>query len=121
MRKIRIARIIPPSLKLRESSPEIKSTKIYCVNSTKKLNENINEATLPRSNSFNLSPAYFEKMRNLIRGLEDENKKLHQENFRVKEESNNLNKANKDLHIKSIEQQKYIARLCGEVSRRLNI
>ena len=83
----------------------------------KKLNENINEATLPRSNSFNFSPAHFEKMKNVIRGLEDENKRLHQENFRVKEENNNLNKANKDLNMKSIEQQKYIARLCGEVSK----
>ena len=117
MKRIKTPRIIPPRLKLRKSSPDFSLGTILGVNSIKKSNENINEATLPRSNSFNYSPAHFEKMRNLIRVLEDENKKLHQENFRVKEENNNLNKVNKELQTKGSEQQKYIARLCGEVSK----
>jgi FtsZ-binding cell division protein ZapB len=117
MKRARTPRIIPPRLKLREGSPDVRVLKALEIRSAHKSNDTLNEATLPRSNSFNYSPAHFNKMKDLIKGLEDENKKLVQENFRVREENNNLVKANKELSNKRNEQQKYIDRLCGEVSK----
>lgn len=119
MRRVKTPRIISQNIRLQKSSPNLSFNNVTDIKSYTKGSplkqveiSALNDSTL--ITHFNSSP---KKLRDIIKGLEETNKKLVIENFRIKEENNTLVKTNKELQAKSIEQQKYISRLNVEISK----
>lgn len=119
MRRIKSQRISPSRLKIEKSFNElnfISSLNIKSAangNPVKQVdNTRINESTLISSSNKSVR-----EIKGIIKELQEDNKKLLVENFKVKEENSSLVKIYKELQATSIGQQKCIAKLNVEISK----